>query len=88
MTYFSRSIFALVLSLRKNKEIRYNYIMMYLAPFFFLALSYINVFLVGIPMVYTFMIKLAFCSMLGGLFYLKYKTHIKELVVQFRSRKK
>lgn len=88
MTYFSRSVFALVLSLRKNKEIRYNYLMMYVAPFFFLALSYINVFLVRMPMLYTFPIKLVFCSLLSGLFYLKYKTHIKEVLVHFKNRKK
>lgn len=87
MTYFFRSIFAMVLSLKKNREIRYNYIMMYFIPLLFLALSYINVLVVNLPTGLTLLTKLAFCSLLGGLFYWKYKKSINELVYQFRNRK-
>lgn len=88
MTYFMRSIFAMILSLKKNKEIRYNYFMMYFIPLLFLALSYINVLVVNLPTGLTLLTKLAFCSLLGGLFYWKYKKSINELVYQFRNRKK
>lgn len=87
MTYFFRSIFAMVLSLKKNREIRYNYIMMYFIPLLFLALSYINVLVVNLPTGLTLLTKLAFCALLGGLFYWKYKKSINELVYQFRNRK-
>lgn len=88
MTYFMRSIFAMILSLKKNKEIRYNYFMMYFIPLLFLTLSYINVLIINFPIWMTLLTKLAFCSLLGGLFYWKYKKSINELVYQFRNRKK
>lgn len=88
MTYFLRSIFAMILSLKKNKEIRYNYVMMYFVPLLFLALSYINVLIVNFPIGLTLLIKVAFCSLLVGLFYWKYQKSINELVYQFRNRKK
>ncbi len=88
MTYLSRSIFAMILSLRKNKEIRYNYLMMYLTPLLFLALSYVNVILIKLPILYAFLIKVSFCSLLGGVFYLFFKNQIRELVAQLKNRKK
>lgn len=88
MTYFTRSLFAMILSLKKNKDIRYNYLMMYLFPFIFLALSYVNVFLINLPIGTSLIIKIVFCSMLGGVFYWKYKSSISELLSQIKSRNK
>lgn len=87
LTYFTRSILAMILSLRKNKEIRYNYLLMYISPMLFLALSYVNVFLIGIPMLWTLLLKLSFCALLGGLFYWKYKDSVMVLAVQLKKRK-
>ena len=88
MTYFSRSIFALFLSLKKNKDIRYNYGVMYGVPLFLLALSFIPWLLSSTPIIWSLLLKVMLCSVLGGLFYWKYKDSIRELVVQFKSRKK
>lgn len=49
MTYLSRSIFALVISRKKNKQIKYNYLAMYIVPFVFLFLSFVNWFLTDMP---------------------------------------
>jgi O-antigen/teichoic acid export membrane protein len=87
MTYVSRSIIALVLSLRKNKDIRYNYSMMFIAPLFLLSLSYVNIFLEGIPILWTLIMKLVLCTILGGIFYLKYKCSIKYLVSYLKTKK-
>ena len=88
MTYFSRSIFALVLSLKKNKDIRYNYGVMYGVPLLLLALSFIPWLLSDTPIIWSLLLKVMLCSVLGGLFYWKYKDSIRELAVQFKSRKK
>lgn len=39
LTYLTRSVVALILSKKKNKEIRYNYVTMYLTTFVFLLLA-------------------------------------------------
>ena len=86
MTYFTRSLLALFLSLKKNKEIRYNYFMMYFIPLLFLLLSYVNVFLVGLPMIWTFTIKILVCMLIGLLFYWKYKESLMEIAKQLKNR--
>ena len=88
MTYFSRSIFALILSLKKNKDIRYNYAVMYGAPLLLLGLSFIPWLLLNTPMIWSLLIKVLICSILGGLFYWKYKESLIVLAGQLRSRKK
>ncbi len=88
MTYFTRSLFSLFLSMKKSKEIRYNYFMMYFIPLFFLLLSYINIFLVGFPMVWTFTIKIVFCMLIGVLFYWKYKESLIEITKQLKIKGK
>ncbi len=85
MTYFSRSVFALFLSLKKNKEIRYNYVLMYIAPFLFLALSYVNIFLVNMSVVLALLIKMVFYALLVGLFYLNFKSSIIEFKTSLKK---
>ena len=87
MTYFSRSIFALVLSLRKNKDIRYNYAAMFGVPLVLLGISFIPWLLLDTSMIWTLIIKMAICSMLGGLFYRKYKKTLVVLVNQINMKK-
>ena len=86
MTYFSRSVFALFLSLKKNKEIRYNYVLMYIAPFLFLTLSFVNVFLVNLPIMLTLLIKTGLFALLVGLFYLNFKSSIIEFKNSIKKR--
>ena len=88
MTYFSRSLFALILSLKKNKDIRYNYVAMYGAPLLLLALSFIPRLLLNTPTIWSILIKVLICSMLGGLFYWKYKESLIVLASQLKSKKK
>ena len=87
MTYFSRSIFAFILSKRKNKDIKYNVAAMFLMPFIFLGLSFINWPLRDQPFFLSLILKLVFCSVLTVLFYWKFKDSFREIVVQFRNRK-
>lgn len=87
MTYFSRSVFALILSRKKNKDIRYNYLAMFTIPIFFLGLSYVAWFLSGVPIIWSLLIKIVFCSLLVLLFYRKYTDNINLLISQLKSRK-
>lgn len=80
MTYFSRSIFALILSLKKNKEIRYNYFTMYAIPLVFLALSFVNWFMTDFSTLASLAIKMGFCAILAFGFYLIYKEQIQTLI--------
>lgn len=80
MTYFSRSVFAMILSLKKNKEIRYHYVAMYVIPLVFLALSFINWLFVDFSFVLALVIKVGVCSILGLVFYLIYKEQISNLI--------
>lgn len=80
MTYFSRSVFAMILSLKKNKEIRYHYVAMYVIPLVFLALSFINWLFVDFSFVLALVIKVGVFSILGLLFYLIYKEQISNLI--------
>lgn len=80
MTYFSRSIFALILSLKKNKEIRYNYFTMYAIPLVFLALSFVNWFMTDFSILASLAIKIGFCAILALGFYLIYKEQIQTLI--------
>lgn len=86
MTYFSRSVFAMILSLKKNKDIRYNYVAMYAIPLVFFALSFVNWFFTGYSMLVTASIKIVFCALLAMGFYFIYKDQIRALVAK-RSMK-
>ena len=86
LTYFSRSIFALILSKIKNKNINYNAVAMFSIPVLFLGLSVVNCPLKTLPFVWSLLIKLVFCAVLAFLFYWKYKESILELVQQFKKR--
>ena len=86
MTYFSRSIFALILSLRKNKEIRYNYLAMYVVPLAFMALSFVNWLLIRLPFIMSLSIKISICILLGLMFCFIYKEQIV-LLIQSRARR-
>lgn len=87
MTYFSRSVFALILSRKKNKDIHYNAAAMFLLPLFFLALSFLNWFLKDSSFVCGIVIKLALCSVLALLFYIRFKEPIGVLMKQFLKKK-
>lgn len=88
VTYLSRSIVALVLSRRKNKDIQYNYVAMLTVPLVFLGLSFMPWLLVGLSSIWSILIKLAICSVLGLVFYWKYKEQLMTLVQQIKSRNK
>ena len=80
LTYFSRSIFALILSLKKSKEIRYNYFAMYTIPLMFMALSFTNWFIMDFSLLYSLAIKIGFCTILATGFYIIYKEQIQTLI--------
>lgn len=84
MTYFSRSIFAMILSMVKNKDIHYNYVAMYVVTFTFLGLSFIPWLFTEMPLVTSLLIKVTICAILSSVFYWKYKEHIKILINQYR----
>lgn len=88
VTYFSRALFALILSRRKNKDILYNYMAMMSVPILFLALSFTTWFFIGMTFWGGLLVKLFICGLLILVFYLKYKKMIITLVQQFKSRKK
>ena len=80
MTYFSRGVFALILSRMKNKDIRYNWFAMFAVPMVFLALSFVNWLFVDFSFWGGLAIKLGFCSLLGLGFFLVYKEQIQTLL--------
>ena len=80
MTYFSRGVFALILSRMKNKDIRYNWFAMFAVPMVFLALSFVNWLCVDFSFWGGLAIKLGFCSLLGLGFFLVYKEQIQTLL--------
>ena len=85
MTYFSRSIFALILSRKKNKAIRYNVVAMLGVPFVFLALSFANWYMINLTFAWSLLAKMVLCFLLIVFFYLKYHSTIKILAAQFKS---
>lgn len=87
MTYFSRSIFAFILSRKKNKDINYNAVAMFLIPLLFLGLSFVNWPLNNLLFIWSVLIKIVFCSVLGLAFYWKYKEQLMTLVQQIKNRK-
>lgn len=88
LTFFSRSVFALVLSRKKNKEIHYNAIAMFMIPILFLGLSFVNWPLRNLPFWWSIIVKLVFCSVLAFIFHLRFRSPVLELVAQLRKRKK
>ena len=80
MTYFSRSIFALILSLKKNKDIRYNYFAMYIVPLVFFLLSFVNGLFIGCSLILAIVIKLGSCAILGLLFYAYFREQMYTLL--------
>lgn len=80
MTYLARSIIALFLSLKKNKEIRYNYLAMYAVPFVFFALSFVNWLFVDYTFIVSFTIKIGLCFLLGLAFFFLYREQIQMLL--------
>jgi O-antigen/teichoic acid export membrane protein len=88
LTYLSRSIFALILSRKKNKDIHYNAIAMFMIPILFLGLSFVNWPLRNLPFWWSIIVKLVFCSVLAFIFHLRFRNPVLELVAQLRKRKK
>lgn len=86
MTYFSRSVFALILSKRKNKDIKYNVLAMFFIPILFMAFSFVNWLLVDLSFVWSLFLKSLFCSVLVLLFYKKYKDTFLILAHQLKKR--
>ena len=80
LTYLSRSIFALILSLKKSKGIRYNYIAIYVVPMSFFALTFVNWLFVDFSFLTTLVIKISFCVVLIIGFYLLFREQIQTLV--------
>lgn len=80
MTYFTRSIFALFISQKKNKSIKYNTFVMFIVPILFLGLSFVNNLFIGKPLLFTIIIKLLFCSFIAILFYTLYGNQINLLI--------
>lgn len=87
MTYFSRSIFALILSRMRNKDIKYNFVVMIILPIIFLGLSFFPWLLTDYPFVWALIIKVIFCTLLATLFYFKYRTNLLYLIQQLKMRK-
>lgn len=87
MTYFSRSVFAMILSRKKNNDIRYNYVVMCAVPLIFLGFSFTPWLFSGMPLVWSLLIKVALCGLLAVLFYWKFKEPMMELVHQFKHRR-
>ncbi len=81
MTYFTRSLFALLLSLKKNKLIRYNYFAMYIVPISFFAFSFVNWLLSDYTLLQALAIKFFICFVLGIVFSVKYKDQILVLLI-------
>jgi len=86
MTYFSRSVFALILSRKKNKDIRYNALAMFLIPMVFLAVTIINWFLVDISFIWSIFLKFIICTLLCLAFYWRYKSAILMQISLFKSK--
>lgn len=86
MTYLSRSVFALILSRRKNKSIRYRALAMFTVPVFFLAISFVNWFFILLPFVWSLLIKLFICAAISFLFFWKYQNILKPILIQYKSK--
>lgn len=86
LTYFSRSIFALILSRKKNKDINYNVVAMFSMPVLFLGLSFVNWPLMTLPFAWSLLIKLVFCAVFTYLFYWKYEESVLVLIRQFKKK--
>lgn len=80
MTYFTRSLFALFLSIKKNKEIRYKYFAMYAIPLAFFALSFVNWILMTFQILTALSIKVGICAVLFFAFSLLFKDQINALL--------
>lgn len=88
VTYVCRSLFALFLSRRINNDIHYNYFAMLTVPLFFLAFSFITWIFIGLPIIWSMLIKLSICCLLGVLFYIIYKDQVSVLVRQIIHSKR
>lgn len=87
LTYLTRSIMAMVLSIIKNKEIRYNYYTIYFVVTLLFAISNVNWFLSSESMFLSITIKLGLCTITGAFFYLKYFSFLKQFLLN-NSRNK
>ena len=85
ITYLTRALFAMVLSIKKNKEIRYNYVLIFTMTFAFLALSYSCILFDHLPIMLSVLSKVFICAVFFAIFYLKYKT---QLLMILKRRKK
>jgi len=81
MTYFVRSIIALILSLRKNKKIRYNYLSMYIMTFLFFACSLMIMHFLNRTSFLQFIIKILVFILIVSVFLAKYYPVLKRIVI-------
>lgn len=82
MTYFTRSLMALIISMKKNSEIRYNYLLMYAYAFGLFVLSFVNVVLADWPVLWSLLCKILLCSMLTCCCYYFYGNIIYAFIKQ------
>ncbi len=87
LTYFARSLFALILSRIKNKDIHYNYVVMMTLPILFLALSFFPWLLSGVSFIWSLSIKVFFCAILCAAFYWKYNNSLRLLIQMIKNKK-
>lgn len=78
-TYFSKSIFALVLSIMRNKDIRYRWISMYCAAFLALSCSFVSVLIENVGLLCSIMLKLSICCMFAVFVIIKFKVSLRPL---------
>lgn len=85
MTYVTRSVVAMILSIKKNSQIRYNYIALYSLPILFLLFVLAMMFMIREPSFTSFIYKLLIIISLTIMFLLRYKSLITHML---KTRKK
>jgi O-antigen/teichoic acid export membrane protein len=87
ITYFLKSVFALIVSSYKNKVIRFNWAYMYLLAFctFFMAIG-LDWFSNHLHLGYMLLVKIGILAILSGALFFVFKEDIKLIIVQFRKK--
>lgn len=80
MTYFVRSLVALFLSIKKNKKIRYNYMMMYISTFFFLGCALGILYIFRTPSVLSIVLKIVLLGVILSFFLVKNHKIVLQMV--------
>lgn len=80
VTYFSKSLFALLLSSYCNKEIRYNWFSMYISSFVALLLAMSSLYMSDIGTYYAIIIKSLICILFTFYVFVRYRRRLIPLV--------